>query len=122
MEADLHRYYHLDLVDLWRGRLTRRKLCALIAHLPPESAVCAWERGAPHWSTTHDLLEGIRLAYASVHTPRDKPLPKPHPASPAGRMAEERRQQTEAEWEASRQREEARQARLAARRQEQEQP
>jgi hypothetical protein len=41
IEADLHRYYGLDFVDLFvkGSRLTWRKLLVLVRHLPPESAV-----------------------------------------------------------------------------------
>lgn len=38
IEADLERHYQRDLCDLWRGRLTIRKLRVLIDGLPPDSA------------------------------------------------------------------------------------
>lgn len=38
IEADLERYYRRDLCDLWRGRMTLRKLTVLMNGLPPESA------------------------------------------------------------------------------------
>lgn len=37
MEADLLRYYSIDLMDLWRGGLSFRRLWVLIKHLPSES-------------------------------------------------------------------------------------
>lgn len=37
IEADLHRYYGIDLLDLWRGQLSLRKLNVLVAQLPPDS-------------------------------------------------------------------------------------
>jgi hypothetical protein len=37
VEADLQRYYGVDLRDLARGRLSWRRLEVLIAHLPRES-------------------------------------------------------------------------------------
>lgn len=40
MEADLQRFYHLDLADMYRGRLTVRKICVLVMNLP---------RGAQTW-------------------------------------------------------------------------
>jgi hypothetical protein len=41
VEADLHRYYGVDLVDVWKpaAGLTWRKVGVLIRHLPPESAL-----------------------------------------------------------------------------------
>lgn len=38
LEADLLRHYRVDLLDLWRGRLTWRRLNALVRGLPPDSA------------------------------------------------------------------------------------
>lgn len=38
VEADLARFYRIDLRDLWRGDLTPRRLGVLVAALPPESA------------------------------------------------------------------------------------
>ena len=38
VEADLARFYRIDLRDLWRGDLTLRRLGVLVAALPPESA------------------------------------------------------------------------------------
>lgn len=44
MEADLARYYQIELADLWRGRLSLRRLFVLIRWLPYESAVASIER------------------------------------------------------------------------------
>lgn len=38
IEADLERYFKRDLCDLYRGRMTMRKVRVLIDGLPPESA------------------------------------------------------------------------------------
>jgi hypothetical protein len=35
VEADLQRFYGLDLADMWRGKLTVRKVAVLVANLPP---------------------------------------------------------------------------------------
>jgi hypothetical protein len=37
VEADLLRYYSIDLMDLWRGGLSFRRLALLIRYLPSES-------------------------------------------------------------------------------------
>jgi hypothetical protein len=37
VEADLLRYYSIDLMDLWRGGLSFRRLALLIRHLPSDS-------------------------------------------------------------------------------------
>lgn len=41
MEADLHRFYQLDLVDMYRGLLSVRKICVLVMNLPRGAAT--WE-------------------------------------------------------------------------------
>lgn len=43
MEADLARYYGLDLADYYRGGLSLRRLRSLIRWLPAESAVARVE-------------------------------------------------------------------------------
>src|SRR5699024_275377 len=51
VEADLaSEYGGLDLVDLWRGRITARRLSVLTVHLPSGSRVCKATGGAPAWS------------------------------------------------------------------------
>lgn len=34
----MQRHYRVDLTDLWRGRLSLRRLRVLVDHLPPDSA------------------------------------------------------------------------------------
>jgi len=65
VEADLHRIYGVDLVGLWSGQLTLRKLRVLIEQLPPDCATAYALAGAElgqlsGWRLT-DLLLG-RLA------------------------------------------------------------
>lgn len=55
MEADLARYYQIELADLWRGRLSLRRLFVLLRWLPYESAVAQIER---------DLTEKAEAAQA----------------------------------------------------------
>lgn len=60
MEADLCRFYDVDLVDFYRGTLSARKLGVLIRHLPADSAlVRALCDGRPPWSTTDTLLADL---------------------------------------------------------------
>jgi len=39
LEADFHRFYQLDLCDLWRGGLTPRKAAVLARNLPAGAQV-----------------------------------------------------------------------------------
>ncbi len=59
LEADLQRWYGLDLLDFYRGRLSLRRLCVLVGHLPPEAAL--WRIRDPRggWNRTDSLLLGI---------------------------------------------------------------
>lgn len=41
LRADLQRYYGLDLVDLWRGTLSPRRVWQLSEYLPMDSALSA---------------------------------------------------------------------------------
>jgi hypothetical protein len=53
VEADLLRYFQVDLLDLWRGRLSYRRLALLIRHLPSES----WTQTFLRDSDEHALVE-----------------------------------------------------------------
>lgn len=64
VEADLTRFYPgIDLRDVWRrgSGLTWRRLCALVAHLPAESACARAElpAGVEPWSRTDLLLADV---------------------------------------------------------------
>lgn len=59
MEADLLRYYQVDLLDYYRGRLSARRLRVLIRHLPREAAlVRALHGDAADWGLAEQLLAG----------------------------------------------------------------
>jgi hypothetical protein len=101
IEADLARYYRLELSDLFQpgSSLTWRRLLVLLKHLPPESAVnTAIRNRTPEdvlsesdhdpatgkWSTVETLLavliDEMRIwqwIYVQAHT--DKKLPRPDP-------------------------------------------
>ena len=99
IEADLHRYYNLDFVDLYRpgSSLTWRKLLVLLKNLPPESAVNTAMRntmterelsrtesnpGEGRWSNVETLLataideiRNLTWAYVSAHSNKNVPRP-----------------------------------------------
>ena len=84
LEADLHRYYQLDLLDLFRGRLSWRKLAVLVRHLPLDSATVQAQLGFLPASRTEHLLYGLldasQLANwqrAAVNTKKSQRPPAP---------------------------------------------
>jgi hypothetical protein len=103
IEADLHRYYRLDFVDLWRpgSSLTWRKLLVLVHHLPPEAAVnTAIRNDVPEhelarrgseanpeqasWSSLESLIallidEVRSQTWAYIQMKTDKRVPRPTP-------------------------------------------
>lgn len=77
LEADLQRYYGLDLLDFYRpgSRLSVRKLSVLISYLPPESATATAIRratppGGEGSGSDHDPADApwslVELLLASV--------------------------------------------------------
>jgi len=115
VEADLQRFYGVDLRDLWRpgGSLTWRRLRALVVSLPVESALSAAlpDRDAdddtpaprPRWSHTDHLLADVFDAVTAGNwqragdpkAPRPQPYPRPRGAAPAARRglsSEQRRE------------------------------
>lgn len=60
LEADLHRFYGMDLADLWRGTLGARKISVLLEHLPEESAVRRAEGGAGSLTMVERFLRELR--------------------------------------------------------------
>jgi hypothetical protein len=98
IEADLLRYYGVDLLDYHRGRLTARRLRVLLRHLPREAALPAELHGDDaRWGLPEHLLAivGDQLAlgnwmFATAHaaegsgTPdRPRPIPRPGTRRPA---------------------------------------
>ncbi|MET7360003.1 hypothetical protein ABZS76_16330 [Streptomyces sp. NPDC005562] len=92
LEADLLRFYGLDLLDWHRGRLSSRRLAVLIRQLPREGAVARETEGeAAEWSVGDYLLAHVvdQLAqanwmFATVNQDEDadplgppRPLPRP---------------------------------------------
>lgn len=78
VEADLQRYYHVDLRDLWRpGRqVTWRRVAVLLRHVPHDAATRALLGGWATWSLTDHLLDDVRRTLRSLAGDKD---PRPHP-------------------------------------------
>lgn len=78
MEADLQRWYGLDIRDRWHPdpfrRLTLRRISVLLRHLPPEAAVLRIDRTGPVWGPVEGLLADIWQQVARS--------PNPHPMVP----------------------------------------
>ncbi|MEV6551747.1 hypothetical protein AB0M57_23955 [Streptomyces sp. NPDC051597] len=96
LEADLLEYFGVDLLDLWRGRLSIRRVGVLIASLckkPGRSALLAAVNESSAWDTTDHLLarisDAIELsnyffiqANSSEDTGLEPPTPLPRPGQP----------------------------------------
>lgn len=86
IEADLQRVYSLDLLDVYRGTLSPRKLMVYIEQLPPGSATWNATGGDSAWNVqehlTANLLDAQNIGnwIAAGGKPSDKPKPVPRPA------------------------------------------
>lgn len=84
MEADLQRFYGVDVRDRWRRtetdvpELTLRRLWVLIAHVPAHAATADALRKQPAWSIEAHLLDDLRMVLTST----EKKAAKPHPERP----------------------------------------
>ncbi|MFF4223189.1 hypothetical protein ACFYZH_10025 [Streptomyces abikoensis] len=89
LEADLLEYFGIDLLDLWRGRLTLRRLHVLISSLLSrqgsgalaaaidESAI--WSHEAHILARVSDALEAANYLFISANTAGDTRLDPPEP-------------------------------------------
>lgn len=84
LEADLLSHYGIDLLDLYRGRLTWRRLRVLVAGLPSESATGRAMPEVRGWGVTDYLLAHLvdvaashLWAYRTVHSRDRTPPPTP---------------------------------------------
>jgi hypothetical protein len=92
VEADLLRYYRVDLLDYYRGTLSARRLRVLIKHLPRDSALVGELHGdTAEWGLAEHLLAGAvdELAvgnwlFVAANSdenadvpPRPRPVPRP---------------------------------------------
>lgn len=94
LEADLQRFYAVDLADLWRGNLRPRKAAVLATQLPPEASIYRQGDDDRLWSLEVQFLASIldQLKYSNaVWTGQKKPpqpIPRPGDAArEADRMA-----------------------------------
>jgi len=114
VEADLLRYFQVDLLDLWRGRLSFRRLALLIRHLPADSWTQTALRDAADtelaepseadgpqkfgpWSLTNYQLAQLRdeiaaLRYVVAKTSGQDSYPEPQPTPRPGLNRPIRRQ------------------------------
>jgi hypothetical protein len=62
LRADFRRYYHLDLLDMWRDGLSVQEVSGLAVYLPPGSLT--WQRigGPGAWTPELHLLAAIEYA------------------------------------------------------------
>ncbi|RAL31148.1 hypothetical protein [Rhodococcus sp. AQ5-07] len=90
IEADLRRYYQIDLRDLWRpgggsSQLTLRLVWVLITNSPIDSALAISENnGDIPWTRSERLLSDLWLIDAQVNSKKGK-APKAHPEREAQR-------------------------------------
>jgi hypothetical protein len=75
VEADLTRYYQVDIRDRWRydehdrPLLTLRRLSVLIRHLPDDSATAVAINGEPGWTRGEVLLADLWSAFTGKEHP-----------------------------------------------------
>ena len=88
IEADFQRFYGLDLwSDHSAGRLTLRRIAALVAHLPSDAATWVDVHGQhAAWSVTDDLLAAVLTALQGANWQRSggkgqRPTPVTRPRS-----------------------------------------
>lgn len=64
LRADFRRFYTLDLLDLWRGRLGAQEAAALAVQLPPGAQVWREAGGPLAWSDEMHLLAEVEYGLA----------------------------------------------------------
>ena len=86
VEADFQRYYHLDLLDLWRGLITPRKAAVLVTQLPAGAqtwVACGYDNA---WTLTDHLtatlVDVLQIANwqraGDSKAKRPTPVKRPH--------------------------------------------
>ncbi|MDY2669768.1 hypothetical protein [Schaalia hyovaginalis] len=98
IEADLLRVYGVDLLDLFRGRLTLRRLAVLVKGLPPGSQTGLLEGGPAALSNEASLIRdvGWRIEctiLGAMGAKQSQMPPRPEPPEPGWqeRAAEKQR-------------------------------
>jgi hypothetical protein len=94
----------VDLLDLWRGRLSPRRLELLIRDLPPTSRLVRSldpdAAAANTWGTTEYLLAYIADLLGQANFQNYKPLQRPAEAAAEKRRTEERHRRLIERYEA----------------------
>lgn len=89
LEADLDHYHRVNLVDLYRGRISLRKVAAFAAQLPQGARVHVEESTDAAWTEeAHliaELIDTERAAIWQRAGDNNKPKPKPFPRPPAAK-------------------------------------
>ncbi|MGI8310666.1 hypothetical protein [Saccharopolyspora hattusasensis] len=59
IEADLLAYYRADVLDLYRGQMSLRRVCVLVAGLPPEARLYRVGNPEAAWTRSEVLLLAV---------------------------------------------------------------
>ncbi len=85
VEADLHRFYGVDL-NLDAERPPMRWLLRRCRHIPRGQGAAIHTIDGPEWSPLLDITDEIRRRYTHIHYEVDG-FPSAHPMSPEARAA-----------------------------------
>lgn len=90
MEADLLRFYRVDLLDYFRRPrlLSTRRLLVLVRHIPHGQGAAIRSIEGPEWSIEADILDTLRRWYIARNTD-DHEDPGPHRLHPATRLEDQ---------------------------------
>ena len=102
MEADLQRFYQVDLADMYRGRVSPRKIAVFAVNLPRGSAVGQHMGGASAvtdevdalWSVEHALF---LVAHAQGGGKGKEPARREYPPAAHEQQAKEQKALSRAE-------------------------
>jgi hypothetical protein len=102
VEADLHRFYNLDLVDMYRGLLSVRKISVLVMNLPRGSQTWVSVGGAgaisaeveAAWMVEHALYS---IAHGQAGGKGNAPERRPYPPGLNEMQAKAAKAQSQAE-------------------------
>lgn len=78
VEADLLRFYGVDLLDFWRGRLSPRRLAVLVRGIPAGQGAATRSLDGPEVTPERWILSDVWRWLVQVHGDGHKD-PGPHP-------------------------------------------
>ncbi|WP_259454009.1 hypothetical protein [Streptomyces ginkgonis] len=97
LEADLFEFFNIDLLDLWRGRLSLRRVAVLIdalAKKPGRSTLlaaidstAAWSAGDYLLARVSDALDVSNYLFLKAHSADSAGIEAPSPLSRPGAQA-----------------------------------